>query len=202
VTNHTNQTRRNSRSVNPPEQLRSFLDEVESRSHANLSACLQCKKCTSGCPVAGRADLKAHELVRMTQLGQRERVLKSKMIWECTSCQTCATRCPQNVSIAAMNDTLRMLSREGETQPENTTTPVFNDIFLRSIKRRGRVYELGLMAAYKFRTLRLMEDVDKAPTMLLKRKLKLIPKNVPGREERKRIFAKARKANRPSKGEP
>jgi heterodisulfide reductase subunit C len=130
----------------------------------------------------------------MTQLGQREAVLKSKMIWECTSCQTCATRCPQNVSIAAMNDTLRMMSREGEVQPENTTTPIFNDIFLRSIKRRGRVYELGLMVAYKFRTMRLLEDVDKAPTLLIKRKLKLMPKNVPGREDRKRIFSRAKKA--------
>ena len=93
-----------------------------------------------------------------------------------------------------MNDTLRMMSREAETTFAETTQPVFNDIFLRSIRRRGRVYELGLMAAYKFRTMRLLEDVDKAPTMLIKRKLKLLPKNVRGRAERKRIFARARKA--------
>ena len=177
-----------------PKQLQDFSQEVEQRSHANLMACLQCKKCTSGCPVAGRADLKAHELVRMTQLGLRDQVLQSRMIWECTSCQTCATRCPQNVSIATMNDTLRMMSREGEATFEKTTVPVFNDIFLRSVRRRGRIYELGLMAAYKFRTLRLFEDVDKAPTMLIKRKLKLLPKNVPGRAERKRIFARAKRA--------
>jgi heterodisulfide reductase subunit C len=175
-------------------RIQDFSDEVEARSHANLMACLQCKKCTSGCPVAGRADFKAYELVRLTQLGQRSAVLASRMIWECTSCQTCATRCPQGVSIAAMNDALRMMSREAESTFEETTVPVFNDIFLRSIRRRGRVYELGLMVAYKFRTMRLFEDVDKAPTMLIKRKLKLIPKNVPGRADRKRIFARARKA--------
>ncbi len=175
-------------------QLQDFSQQVEERSHAGLMACLQCKKCTSGCPVAGRADFKAHELVRLTQLGQRDLVLRSRMIWECTSCQTCATRCPQGVSIAAMNDTLRMMSREAEATFDKTTVPVFNDIFLRSIRRRGRVYELGLMAAYKFRTMRLFEDVDKAPTMLIKRKLRLLPKNVPGRAERKRIFARASKA--------
>jgi heterodisulfide reductase subunit C2 len=174
--------------------IQDFSREVEERSHANLNACLQCKKCTSGCPVAGRADFKAHELVRLTQLGQRDTVLQSRMIWECTSCQTCATRCPQNVSIAAMNDTLRMMSREAKATFKKTTTPVFNDIFLRSVRRRGRVYELGLMAAYKLRTMRLFEDVDKAPTMLIKRKLKLLPKNVPGKADRKRIFARAKKA--------
>jgi heterodisulfide reductase subunit C len=174
--------------------IQDFAQEVEERSHANLMACLQCKKCTSGCPVAGRADFRAHELLRLTQLGQRDQVLQSRMIWECTSCQTCATRCPQGVSIAAMNDTLRMMSREAEATFSKTTVPVFNDIFLRSIRRRGRVYELGLMAAYKFRTMRLLEDVDKAPTMLIKRKLKLLPKNVPGRADRKRIFARAKKA--------
>jgi heterodisulfide reductase subunit C len=177
----------------PTEHVQDFFREVEARSHAGLSACLQCKKCTSGCPVAGRADLKAHELVRLTQLGQREAVLQSRMIWECTSCQTCFTRCPQKVSIAALNDTLRIMSTEAQA-PQKSTAPIFNDVFLRSIKRRGRVYELGLMAAYKLRTMRLFEDVDKAPTLLIKRKLKLLPTNVPGRAERKRIFARAKKA--------
>jgi len=193
VTNNTNSEDRPRISVSS-KRFMDFAEEVNERSHANLMACLQCKKCTSGCPVAGRADLRAHEMVRMVQLGQRAQVLQSRMIWECTSCQTCATRCPQGVSIAAMNDTLRMMSREAETTFAETTQPVFNDIFLRSIRRRGRVYELGLMAAYKFRTMRLLEDVDKAPTMLIKRKLKLLPKNVRGRAERKRIFARARKA--------
>ncbi len=175
-------------------RFQDFASEVELRSQANLQACLQCKKCTSGCPVAGRADFKAHELVRLTQLGQRETVLKSRMIWECTSCQTCFTRCPQKVSIAAMNDALRLMSREAQMAHETTTVPVFNDVFLRSVRRRGRVYELGLMAAYKLRTMRLFEDVDKAPMMVMKRKIKLLPKNVPGRAERKRIFARAKKA--------
>lgn len=175
-----------------------FLQIVEASSHANLSACLQCKKCTSGCPVAARADVKAHELVRLTQLGEREAVLSSKMIWECTSCQTCATRCPQNVSIAAMNDTLRMMSCEAGTAHGDTTVPAFNDSFLGSVRRHGRVFELGLMTAYKLRTKNLTEDVDHAPTLLMKGKLSLTPTNVPNPSERERIFSNAEKA----KGQP
>ncbi len=178
----------------PPNALgdADFAADVAQASRTRLSACLQCQKCTAGCPVAARADLRAHELVRLTQLGQREEVLGSRMIWECTACQTCRTRCPQSVDLAAINDALRRMSRETESAHPQTTLPVFNQAFLRSVRRRGRVYEIGLMAAYKLRTLRLLEDMDQLPTMLVKRKLKILPHNVPGKRERRRLFARAR----------
>jgi len=164
--------------------------EVAARSGASPMSCYQCAKCSSGCPVAARADLKPHELVRLVQMDQRDTVLSSRFIWECTSCQTCSTRCPQNVDLARMNDTLRAMSRAaGVAAP--TTAPVFNDIFLKSVRQRGRVYELGLMAEYKIRTGRLMEDAGKAPMMLSKGKLPLLGSSVRGRAERKAMFEKA-----------
>ncbi len=42
-----------------------FASLVEAQSHANLMACLQCGKCTSGCPVAAGADIKPHAMVRV-----------------------------------------------------------------------------------------------------------------------------------------
>jgi len=165
--------------------------EVKTRSGASPMSCYQCSKCSSGCPVAFRADLKPHELVRMVQMDQREVVLASRFIWECTSCQTCITRCPQKVDIAAMNDALRAMSRAaGKVAPE-TTVPVFNDVFLSSVRSRGRVYELGLMAAYKLRTGRLLEDADKAPMMLSKSKLPPLGPRVRGRAQRQGMFRRA-----------
>ena len=148
----------------------------------DVMRCYQCTKCSSGCPVAARSDLKPHELVRLMQFGQREAVLASRFIWECTSCQTCTTRCPQKVDIAALNDALRIMS--GATG----RVPVFNEIFLASVRNRGRVYELGLMAAYKLRTGRLMEDAGKAPMMFSKGKLALGGPRVSGRAQRKAMF--------------
>ena len=136
-------------------------------------SCYQCAKCSSGCPVAGRGDLKPHELVRLVQTDQREAVLASRFIWECTSCQTCITRCPQKVDICAMNDALRALSLDEGLAAASTAVPVFNEVFLNSVRKRGRVHELGLMAAFKLRTRRFFEDVDKAPMMLDKGKLPL-----------------------------
>jgi heterodisulfide reductase subunit C2 len=168
-----------------------FAAQVERLSGANLGGCLQCGKCTSGCPVAARADVRPHELVRLVQLGQRDAVLSARTIWECISCQTCITRCPQKVNIAAMNDALRRLSLAAGKVHAATTVPVFNDIFLNTVRTRGRMFEMGLMTRYKLRTGKLMADVGKLPMMLRKGKLALLPPSVAGKSERKQMFQRA-----------
>ena len=167
-----------------------FAALVESECHANLMACLQCQKCTPGCPVAAIADVKPHEMVRMVQLGQRDELLASRMLWQCTSCQTCATRCPQKVSVAAINDGLRRMSVVA-TPPSRSTTVIFNAIFMRSVRKRGRMHEAGLMAALKLRTLQLFSDMGKLPMMLWKGKLPLFASAAPGRKERDELFKRA-----------
>jgi heterodisulfide reductase subunit C len=72
-----------------------------------------------------------------------------------------------------------------------TAVPVFNEAFLNSVRKRGRIWELGLMAVFKLRTRRLFEDTDKAPMMLSKGKLPLLGARVRGRSERKKLFRRA-----------
>jgi heterodisulfide reductase subunit C len=169
----------------------SLACEVKERSGASPMSCYQCAKCSSGCPVAARGDLKPHEVVRMVQMDQREAVLSSRFIWECTSCQTCTTRCPQKVDIASMNDALRAMSREGGAVAPATTVPVFNDIFLDAVRDRGRIFEMGLMIRFKLRTKRFFEDASKAPMMLLKGKLPLFGSRTGGKDEREALFNRA-----------
>jgi heterodisulfide reductase subunit C2 len=170
-----------------------FASLVEAESHANLMACLQCQKCTSGCPVAAIADVKPHEMVRMVQFGQRDEVLASKMLWQCTSCQTCATRCPQQVSVAALNDGLRRMSTA------KSATVTFNEIFMKAVRDRGRMHEAGLMASFKLRTLRLFQDMGKLPMMLWKGKMPLFQSAIPGRSERVAMFDRAARAEKGGK---
>jgi len=165
--------------------------EVKERSGASPMRCYQCAKCSSGCPVAARGDLKPHELVRLVQTDQRQAVLSSRFLWECTSCQTCATRCPQQVDIAGMIDALRGMSRGAQAVVASTAVPVFNDIFLDAVRERGRIFELGLMLRFKLRTRRLFEDAGKAPMMLRKGKLALSAPQVGGKEEREAMFSRA-----------
>jgi heterodisulfide reductase subunit C len=165
--------------------------EVKARSGASPMSCLQCGKCSSGCPVAARTDIKPHEAVRMVQMDRRQAVLSSRFIWECTSCHTCAARCPQNVDPAAMNDALRAMSRAAGAVAPGTDSPAFHDIFLDAVRRRGRVSELDLMMRFKLRTKRFFEGADKGPVMFLKGKLPLFGKRVGGQSGRKAMFTRA-----------
>jgi len=173
--------------------VKSKIENLKSK----ISSCLQCRKCSCGCPVAARVDIKPHELVRLVQLGERDEVLSSRMIWECTSCETCVTRCPQQVDIPAVIDSLRQMSRAHGKVAARTTVPAFNDIFLSLVRKRGRMYEAGLMASFKLRTMNLLQDLDKFPMMLRKRKIALLPRNVRGAEERKRMFERVRHRENP-----
>ena len=177
-----------------------FAARVMIASGARLLACLQCGKCSSGCPVSARTDLRPHEIVRLVQLGASDEVLGSRAIWECTSCETCITRCPQKVDIPAIVDALRRIARADGKVTGESTVAVFNDIFLRGVRRNGRMYEAGLMASYKIRTGDLWSDAGKLPMMLKKGKLPLIPKTVRGGAERKRLFERARRASAGARG--
>jgi heterodisulfide reductase subunit C len=169
----------------------SLAFEVTERSGASPMSCYQCAKCSSGCPVAARGDLKPHEVVRLVQTNQQQAVLASRFIWECTSCQTCTTRCPQKVDLAGIVDALRKMSRGSGAAAPSSAVPVFNEVFLDAVRDRGRVFELGLMIRFKLRTRRFLEDAGKAPMMLRKGKLALRAARIGGKDERKALFDRA-----------
>src|SRR4030067_2183072 len=88
----------------------SFLSEVLQKSGENLQACYQCQKCSAGCPVAYAMDILPNQVLRHIQYDHRTRGLASKTIWICASCYTCSVRCPHNIDIATIMDTLRNLA--------------------------------------------------------------------------------------------
>lgn len=153
-----------------------FLREVERRSGAKLSACYQCHKCASGCPVGQDAELLSSQIMRLIHLGAEREVLGCRAIWLCASCQVCSARCPMGIDIAAVMDALRMMAIEQGAAGPQAKSGIFGLSFLDSVRRHGRAYELGLMAAYKVRSGDLFGDVDKAPQMFAKHKLSLFPK--------------------------
>ncbi len=80
-----------------------------------LLNCFQCGTCTSDCPIARFSDTyRPRQIVRMAQLGLRNKVLSSNTLWLCASCFTCTDRCPQDVEVANVIRVLRNLAaREG-----------------------------------------------------------------------------------------
>jgi len=138
-------------------------------------------------------DYPPHQLLRMAQLGLKDRVLNSSTIWLCASCETCATRCPNDIDIVRVMDVLRERAiREGRTK--NTNIPRFHSIFLECIRITGRVHELTLILRYMltsgdiFKFGKLIGDMILGLKMFLKGKLAIRPSTIKGWQEINRIF--------------
>ena len=151
------------------------LQEAERISGEKLWQCYQCGKCSAGCPIAFEMDDLPNQIIRMLQLGIRDEVLRSRTIWLCASCETCTTRCPREVDLAAVMDALRMIAlREGVASAERNVS-LFNEIFLGIVRRYGRVFEGELIGRFNLGSLQPFKDVFKAPKLLRRGKMKLIP---------------------------
>ncbi len=169
---------------------RALIQRVEEISGVDLSACFQCKKCTSGCPVAQMVQSSPAEIIRQLHLQAGEELLDSEIIWACASCETCTNRCPMGIDGAAIMDALRKIALEEKAAKGNV--PMFNKAFLKTVQLFGRSYEIGMIAAYKLGTRTFMADTDKFPTMLKKGKLALLPPRGADRSTVRRIFKKTK----------
>ncbi len=165
---------------------------VEEMSGVDLSACYQCQKCTSGCPVAKFTQSPPSEIVRRLHLGAGNELLESDIIWMCLSCETCYARCPMEINVAAVMDALRALSLQRGASPPKGNMPLFNRVFLGTVRTFGRAYDLSMIAAYKLGTRTFRADMDKLPAMLKKGKMALLPPSGADRAVVKRIFGRAR----------
>ena len=171
----------------------SFSDVVAKDSGESILACYQCQKCSAGCPVAYAMDILPNQVIRMVQFGLKERVLSSHTIWICASCYTCSVRCPNDIDIAKVMDTLRHIALGSGIKPAERDISIFHSVFLDSIKSRGRIHELGLIWQFKAKTRDFMKDVSLGLRMFKKGKIKLFPSKFGGGREIKDIFGRYEK---------
>ena len=165
-----------------------FLRQVDAASEQTIELCYHCHKCTAGCPVAVEMEFGPDRVLRLVQLGEKERVLTSRDIWICASCETCGTRCPNEINIAEVMDALRVISLAEEYSTPEPNAPAFHCLFLGIVRRTGRMHEASLMALYKLKTMDLLSDMDSGIQMFLKGKIPLLPHRVKEMKEVKRIF--------------
>ena len=163
-------------------------DSLSWGSGLNVQDCYQCQKCSAGCPVAFAMDYKPNQIMQMVSLGMKDRVLSSKTIWVCASCYTCSTRCPNDIDIAKVMDWLRQTGTREGVPPAEKDVALFHSTFLEAIRSHGRVHELSMMARYKQKTGKWMEDFKLGWRMFAKGKLKLFPSRVHGKKEVKGFF--------------
>ena len=177
----------------------SLLDQIEAVGPFQTGACFQCRKCTNGCPVTFAMDLYPDEVIRMVILGQRKTVLGCRTIWVCAACETCTTRCPNEVKIAEIMDCLKEMAIQEDVPTPQPQILALHETFLNNIKKWGRVYETALLPTYLFKSGELKHkwqagtyrhDIKLGLQMLSKGRFPLLPKTINGKKEVRNILAR------------
>ena len=175
------------------ENIHQFRNEIVALSGEDASNCVQCGKCTASCPIALEMDLQPSQVLRYIQVNSRKPVLQCATIWLCASCETCSSRCPEGIEIATVMDTLRKLAVEEGLATGQEQIVAFDEIFLDSIKRHGRVHELGLVIRYNMASRKPLKDAHLGPLMLGKGKLGLLAHKIREKAKIREIFRQSRR---------
>lgn len=178
--------------------------EVLEHTGVQANHCYQCGKCSAGCPLSVEMDYPPSVIMRMIQTGNpqlEEKVLRSFSIWVCLTCGMCLARCPMSIDIPGVMDFLREKSlAEKKINQKAKEIVAFHRSFLDSIQYTGRLYEIGLFAGYKARTLKILDDMDLAPKMVKRGKLNMIPELIKDRRGLASVFRKTiNKGPKPAK---
>lgn len=144
----------------------------------NLNRCYQCSMCSDGCPVAYAMEYFPNQIIYMSRLGLKETALKSNSIWVCASCETCATRCPNEIEIVRLMDVLREEARTSGIRHPDANISTFHELFMNEVKRSGRVDEASLLTKFEiksgaiFNFSRFLEEIKIGIKLFRKGKIK------------------------------
>ncbi len=143
-----------------PEIANPLVKEVMERSGQPLVACYQCRRCAAGCPVGEETGyITPDRLVRIINLGDREKALSNPLVWQCVSCYTCGTRCPNEIMTGRITDTLKKMAKEAQVEPLRPKVAFFHDTFVRSGLRWGRLNEGEFISFYELKN--ILKDLSR-----------------------------------------
>jgi len=165
-----------------------FIEQVSELSRQNVRRCYYCLRCSAGCPAAPFMEHTPAQILRLVQLGQKEALLRSSAIWLCIGCETCGTRCPNEIHAGAVIDALRQISLAEGVPAGEPIVYRLHQAFLDNLRIWGRLHELTMLMEYKLLSRDLFSDLDMGLDMFLKGKIHPLPKRIQGMAEVKRLF--------------
>ena len=133
-------------------------------------------------------DFSPAQILRLVQLGQKDALLHSSAIWLCIGCETCGTRCPNQIHAGAVIDALRQIAIADNVPAAERSVFKLHEAFLNSIRRFGRLHELSMLLEHKLTSRDLFSNLDMGIDMFLKGKIHPLPKRIEGMEAVKKLF--------------
>ncbi|MBU8922767.1 MAG: 4Fe-4S dicluster domain-containing protein [Bacteroidales bacterium] len=126
-----------------------FLDEIYSLPGGEeVKRCIQCGTCSGSCPQGAVMDHAPRKIFSLIRAGFRDEVLGSNTIWFCSSCYSCAVRCPKEIKITDVMYALKRLAiKEGKVK-EGRRAAVLSRNFVKMVNKYGRNHETELMTRY------------------------------------------------------
>jgi Fe-S oxidoreductase len=93
-------------------QTRNFVQQY------NLLGCIQCGRCSAGCPISLTSSLNIRRIIYEALVRDQLDLNQRPEIWDCTTCTTCKLRCPKGLDPALILIGMRrVLTEEGRIKP-------------------------------------------------------------------------------------
>jgi len=154
----------------------------------DVDRCLECGKCTGGCPSGYMFDYAPRQIVQLVKLDALDTLLAMDSLSACLGCRLCTDRCPAAIDAAGLIDYFRERTREQGGSPMRTDANLFNEIFLAGVRSRGRISEFSLMLRFNVKTSRYLQGASLGGKLLAKGKLRLRSSKVKDRAALGRLF--------------
>lgn len=152
-----------------------FRHDIEALSGQNANLCFQCSKCSAGCPLADKMDLKPAQVMHSIRLGREEAVLNSQAIWLCLGCETCSARCPQQVEPAAAMAAARVIALKRGIQPSVKEVGIYYRGFVDNMRLNGKIHDASVAGITQLLTGQLTSSLPMAWKLLTHGRLRPPP---------------------------
>ncbi|NLH18097.1 MAG: 4Fe-4S dicluster domain-containing protein [Phycisphaerae bacterium] len=157
----------------------------------SIDKCIQCGTCTGSCPTSNLMYFSPRQVLAALRAGMLDQVLKSNTPWFCTSCYSCAVRCPAKIPFTdVMYELKRMAVKQG-SYPRRDPASAMVRSFSEVVRRYGRNAEAILVGKYYLRTnpLKILGQVPMVIKLLAKRRMAFFPHKIKGIDGLKKMLA-------------
>ncbi len=83
------------------DDIENYLEKILEPNLRNLlHGCSQCSKCSGICQISKVQTFTPSKIIQLILEGSEDKVIRSGVLWDCITCNSCLQNCPENVNFA------------------------------------------------------------------------------------------------------